>query len=96
MSNLKKGLYSASIESLKMHDGRYFLHLKLLEANIRIKIDIHDYIHENLGCHALSKDNITKVLYGLPSTIKISNLHGSWEICNESFILSQAFSKIAF
>lgn len=93
-NGLEKGIYPASVLSLKKKDGRCTLKLKIFEQNKCINFDIHDEICETSGLSHLSSDFIRDLYLYFPSEIKISNSNGYWQIERLSQILSDAIIKI--
>ncbi len=90
-----KGIYTAIVKNLKKEKDRYILILQLTEETFKkhISIDIHDYICENIGISNMSTMLRAKILSNFPSSVRISNGNGYWEIENESQILSDVISK---
>ena len=89
-----KGVFNADVISFRKKDGRYFLHLEICdEKSTRIFIDVHDSICETAGIYHISPALKEKIFRNFPSSIKVSNIDGYWEIPNENELFSNVLAK---
>lgn len=94
MKNYPKGTFNANVINLRKKDNRYFLFLELDDdISGHISIDIHDSICETAGMSHISFKLKEKIFRHFPSSIKVSNIDGYWEIQNETELLSNVISK---